>query len=923
VLRGKRVRATGIVLVETADALPEVCSTVVTISEFRGTARYSKPQIGVAVEEMIVTGVSEGTARHVARQLARYDDPEVGVAGSDIPRHVAIGGLLGLASFDSGAVIERWATYDRQVKELAYRDPLAKPSLATRLGRSEDGVVTLDIVNDGPHGLVGGTSGSGKTELLRGFVLGLALEASPTYLNFFFIDYKGAAGFGALSRLPHTVGMATNLSPALTERALAALKSELDYRLRKFRSAPGKVEELHQYWMATDDPLPRLVVVIDELAELKDALPEFITTLVRIGRIGRTLGIHLVTATQRPGEVVKGDLRENTNFSIALRVNEPANSVDLIGVPDASTIPPRGYQGRAYLRIGGTLGPPPVLFQSALSSGRSTGTVVRPVSIAPFRYGTSVEARSDAAQPSSGTAEQSAAETDLERLVAAAIEAFGGAARPRSPWTDPLPELLALDEVLGLDEPELTDWVVPFAIADDVANQSRRVAGWDTKAGNLLVYGILGSGTTTTLKSVAVSLLTRFGPARSHVYVIDAGAGELRELERVPGVGAVVTPSETERQVRLVGYLLSEIQRRRESPRPGAPLLVLVVDNFGRLAAGDTAADVIDGISRIFTEGPDVGVLTAASADRGGAISMRLADLAPQKWVLRLADKGDYTGFGLPRRDPADLPPGRAVVATSGLVAQIAVPDLAAIAERLGKIALERDEAPRKIEVLADSVTLSELVPYLELGTERWFIPVGRGHERLDVVGWTLAGGDHAMVIGPPRSGKSSFLAALASVIRLGRPDCFVGALTPRPTSPLATSGVCDLATADVEELWTALAAITNAGTPRLVLIDDAHLLGDESGRIEAIVRETGSATHIVAAARTDDLRQLFGHWSQAVRRGRNGLVLRVSQAIDGDPINARLPMQRTYDSRPGRGYISCDGDTELVQVPLHASPDA
>ncbi len=160
-LRGTKIRSTGIVIVESVDLLPDVCSTVVLMdADFPGSGRFSRPQAGVEIEDIVVSGISESLARKCSRRLARYDDPDMDVTGTDVPRRVPIMGLLGISSFDPEIVKQRWERHRCSVKELAESNPLAKPPLATPIGRSDEGLVTLDIVNDGPHGLIGGTSGA-------------------------------------------------------------------------------------------------------------------------------------------------------------------------------------------------------------------------------------------------------------------------------------------------------------------------------------------------------------------------------------------------------------------------------------------------------------------------------------------------------------------------------------------------------------------------------------------------------------------------------------------------------------------------------------------------------------------------------------------------------------------------------------------
>lgn len=306
---------------------------------------------------------------------------------------------------------------------------------------------------------------------MRTFVLGLAATASPTYLNFVFIDYKGGAGFETLASLPHAVGLLTNLSPELTERALTCLQAELNYRLECFRKADEPVADLHEFWRVSKQPLPRLVVVIDEFAELAGALSEgeFMDSIIRIGRIGRAVGVHLVLATQRPAGVVTKDLKANTNYSIALRVRDQSDSVDVIDVPDAASIPPKNSGGLAYLRVGGELGPPPTMFQTAFSGFPVVEASLRHVTASSFIFGP--QPSLSVPEPSSGDG-QMRSKTELECLVGAMELAFAntGLSVPRRPWTDPLPTSLPLDDVSGLED-QINQEIVHFALANDLVNQ--------------------------------------------------------------------------------------------------------------------------------------------------------------------------------------------------------------------------------------------------------------------------------------------------------------------------------------------------------------------------------------------------------------------------------------------------------------------
>ena len=312
----------------------------------------------------------------------------------------------------------------------------------------------IDFVADGPHGLVGGTTGAGKSELLRTLVAGLAASVDPDHLTFVLVDFKGGSAFDECARLPHTVGMVTDLDQHLAERALRCLEAELRHRERVLRDA-GAVDLPDYLRKGLPEPLPRLLVIIDEFATLKAELPEFIDALVGVAQRGRSLGVHLLLATQRPQGAISDNIRANTNLRIALRVQEPTDSTDVIDVPDAAGIP-RTAPGRAYVRLGpGEV----VAIQTALSTGSRQEAALAPVDVAPFVYGPAPRPASSppppglGAPPPGGLADADGGmegDTDLSVLVAAIRDAFArtGRPQPRRPWPDPLPGDVDLDQLI-------------------------------------------------------------------------------------------------------------------------------------------------------------------------------------------------------------------------------------------------------------------------------------------------------------------------------------------------------------------------------------------------------------------------------------------------------------------------------------------
>ena len=308
---------------------------------------------GLRVQQMMAATVTGARPDHVmpgwcvrmARAIAPIRDVSADEDGDGLPGAVR---LLDVLDLDDGAPMAR---------AIAARWRAGGRSTVAMVGESYDGPFGIDMKKDGPHGLIAGTTGSGKSELLQSLVASLAVANRPDEMTFVLIDYKGGSAFADCARLPHTVGMVTDLSPHLVERALRSLTAELTRREHLLARTGAK--DIEDYQRDRDKfpqeegiaALPRLVIVIDEFASMVRDLPDFVTGLVNIAQRGRSLGIHLILATQRPSGVVSADIRANTNLRIALRVTDPSESADVVDAPDAARIG-KGTPGRGYVRLG-------------------------------------------------------------------------------------------------------------------------------------------------------------------------------------------------------------------------------------------------------------------------------------------------------------------------------------------------------------------------------------------------------------------------------------------------------------------------------------------------------------------------------------------------------------------------------------------
>ncbi|MGH9178676.1 MAG: FtsK/SpoIIIE domain-containing protein, partial [Acidimicrobiales bacterium] len=331
----------GVVVAPSPARLPSCCTAVLELAGPDGDGRLHEPAGDAGVDGLLLAGVPEAEARRCARALARLEDPEEG-DGAGLPDEVPLAGLLGLPAVHAGEVGRRW------------RSAPAASSLRAVVGATANGPLVLDLVADGPHALIAGTTGAGKSELLRTLVVSLAAAYGPDQLALVLVDYKGGSAFAECARLPQVAGMVTDLDEQLGERALRSLEAELRHREQVLAEAGAA--DLAEYHCGGaqpggQEPLPRLVVVVDEFATMKAELGDFVDSLVGIAQRGRSLGVHLVLATQRPSGAVSDNIRANTNLRIALRVQDVPDSTDVLGTPQAAAVD-RRRPGRGFLRLG-------------------------------------------------------------------------------------------------------------------------------------------------------------------------------------------------------------------------------------------------------------------------------------------------------------------------------------------------------------------------------------------------------------------------------------------------------------------------------------------------------------------------------------------------------------------------------------------
>ena len=812
--------------------------------------------------DIVVAGVSTATAEAAARRLAPLLDPEDDDGVRAVPPLVALAELEPIGDDTATAIARRWRHDGRD------------PAPVACLGVSADGVVDVDLVRDGPHGLIAGTTGSGKSELLRTLVVSLAARSSPENITMILVDYKGGSTFDACARLPHTVGVVTDLDDGLAQRMLVSLDAEVRRRERLLRAAGA--DDLAAYRRAVTEPLPRLVVVIDEFASLAKELPDFLGALVSIAQRGRSLGIHLVLATQRPAGVVTDDIRANTNLRIALRLQDRTDAHDVVGDALPARFPP-GTAGRAALR----LGPDElIVFQVADSS-----SPVRPASTRLTVERVDTDA-SNASVSIHGLDQPTDRPTALELLVDAIGNAatMVGTAAPHRPWIDALPAVVRPRDLGGDD--------TAVGLLDDPADQCRRALRWEPQEGTLVLVGAVGSGTTTAAATVAARCAARADPARVHLYVIDAqGAAVWGEFEASAHCGAVVRLAETERVHRLLARLADELDRR-SSGASDEPTVVIVIDGFAALR--DAVGDVMHGeaarrLDRLLRDGPVVGMVAVVTTD--GVSSAGLAVPRAVTWRF----EGGV--------------PGRMRVVESGLEGQIVFdPDVAralASTDAVGPVTTCAGR-PAPVLVLPEIVEADEFDTRLDVCPSQWSdghpveLPIGVGADDLEPAWLRVPVGDHVFVGGAARTGRSTTLRQVEFAWRRAHPDGTVIHVDRR------------------RSVDRDLAAVDDPG-PILVVVDDAERVDDPGGALAALL--TRPRVTFAVAARLEAVRVAYGHWTREVARSRCGLILTSKGEVDGELLGAMLPRRSMISPRPGLAWIIDHGGQRLVQVAARMPP--
>ncbi len=641
--------------------LPKEVRTVIDLSNAKAPMMYDKDDVSGKRKTFSMERVPGDKLPELAEKMA---NTYLNLSGQSyvLPDMLTFLEMFNVGKIEHLNVLTRW-------KE---NDPTK--TLQTPIGVSTTGeLFMLDLHEKfhGPHGLVAGMTGSGKSEFIITYILSLAVNYHPDEVAFILIDYKGGGLAGAFEddekgiKLPHLAGTITNLDGAAITRSLISIQSELRRRQAIFNEARKisnegtmdiyKYQQLYRQGVV-DEPVPHLLIISDEFAELKAQQPEFMQQLISAARIGRSLGVHLILATQKPSGVVDDQIWSNSKFRVCLKVQEQADSREMIKRPDAAALV---QTGRFYLQVG---------YDEFFALGQSAwcGAEYIPSENVEKKVDESVQVIDhlgrviETAKPEN----KSRREEHYIKQIVGIVQYLSALAKQdnvsvRPLWLPVIPEKIYIDEIEATyrfvaGENDISPIV---GIYDDPYNQCQNPLYLPlSENGNCIIYGSAGSGKEMFLASLAYSLIKNYKPENLNLYIMDFGAETLRAFEKAPHTGGVVLASEEEKMVNLLKLLTRELTYRKKEfadvggdfnsyrTRTGKiiPHIVVLLNNIGVFR--EQFEDYAGLLQSLTADGVKYGIYFVATAASLMSVRYTLTQNFKTSMTMQMNDPTDYAG---------------------------------------------------------------------------------------------------------------------------------------------------------------------------------------------------------------------------------------------------------------------------------------
>lgn len=641
------------------DLLPQGCDEVISLERGGNRGTLMKVANVNDTRTFTYTPVRDEYMERMAVTLSPVYSEEVSLENS-LTKNISLFEMLGIFSPADIDLEDNWK------RAAVYR------SMAAPLGvKANHETVYLDLHEKahGPHGLVAGTTGSGKSELLQSYIISASILFHPYEVGFVIIDFKGGGMANQFRDLPHLMGAITNIDGAAIQRSLKSIKAELLKRQALFAEAGvNKIDDYIKLYKRGEvaQPIPHLIIVVDEFAELKAEQPEFMKELISAARIGRSLGVHLILATQKPAGQVDDQIWSNSRFKLCLKVATPQDSNEVLKTPLAAEI---REPGRAYLQVGNN--EIFELFQSGYSGGpaASDASVIK-----EFRLcSVSLSGVRDVVFSQKKPKNSEASLTQLDAVVRHIHEYCETASIRKLPdiCLPPLPSCVDLP----VQSHPSAGYEVELGLYDDPENQ--RQAGFivDLSSNNLMIIGSSQTGKTNMLQAIIRSLTARYTPAEVSIYILDFASMVLKNFEQLNHVGGVVTSSEDEKLKNLFKLLRAEIETRKEklisvgvssfaaykeAGETDLPLIVLMIDNLTALKELYFQDD--DELVSLCRDGLTVGICIVVANSHTSGIGYKYLSNFSGRIVFYCNDSSEYNAIFDHCHMRIDAIPGRCIV---------------------------------------------------------------------------------------------------------------------------------------------------------------------------------------------------------------------------------------------------------------------